>query len=317
MAFNPVGALNWLEKADAAQATKDKLISDREDLILAAYLKKGGTTSASGSGTGSNPQTAAEAALRLQKRIDESGITDEDTLGYLKNITSDPYAAEDVLKFIDDQAKNYDRVINLQDLPTLINIVKAPASVEEKIDLFKEFELVDLSNKEEYYKLAEKVNKMTTKNGRTVFVDVKPEAIQKTDYTAREKQFEGVLQNVIRAARAGLENDPNKVETQNALNNLSSSDVGTRNDALEYLLSRFIDAEFITSLEQENPSAYRDLSKNFRIAPYLKTSLPQNQTGYPTPTQKHIDSLRNNPDRKAEFEEKFGPGSADRYLNNG
>lgn len=314
MAFSAVGALNWLEKADAAQAAKQKLISDREDLILASYLKKGGTVGGSG-GSGSNPQTAAEAALKLQKRIDESGITDEDTLGYLKNITSDPYAAEDVLKFIDDQAKNYDRVIKLQDLPTLIGVIKAPTSVQEKIDIFKEFELVDLSNKEEYYKLAEKVNKMTTKNGRTVFVDIKPEAIQKTDYTAREKQFEGVLQNVIRTARAGLENDPNRVQTQNALNNLSSSDPGTKADARDYLLSTFVDSEFITSLEQENPSSYRGLSNNYLIKPYLTTSQPTNE--YPTPTQQHIDSLRNNPDRKAEFEEKFGPGSADRYLNNG
>ena len=158
---------------------------------------------------------------------------------------------------------------------------------------------------------------MTTKGGRTVFVDVQPGAIQKTDFTAREKQFEGVLQNVIRTARAGLENDPNRVETQNALNNLSSSDAGTRNDALDYLLSRFINPEFIASLEQENPSAYRDLSNKFRINPYIATSVPQNETVYPKPTKRHTESLKNNPERKAEFEAKFGPGSADRYLNNG
>ena len=313
MAFSAIGALDYLKTVDEERKRKEDLIAAREDALLSLYIKKGDSTS-----TGTDKkQGAAEAAFKLQERINNSGIKDEETLNYLNNIVSDPFASQEVLKFIEEQATDYDRVINLQDLPTMISIIKAPTSVDEKIDLFKEFDVVDLSNKEEYYKLAKRINSITTKSGRTAFVDIKPEAIQKTDYTAREKQFEGVLQNVIRIARAGLKNDPNKVETQNALNNLSSSDAGTRNDALDYLLSRFIDAEFITSLEQENSSAYRDLSKNFRIAPYLKTSVPQNETVYPIPTEKHIESLRNNPDRKAEFEEKFGPGSADRYLNNG
>ena len=312
MAFSAIGALDYLKTVDEERKRKDDLIASREDALLGLYLKKGGSTSTS---TDKN-QGAAEAAFKLQKRIDGSGIQDEDVLGYLNNIVSDPYAAQEVLEFIEEQATDYDRVINLQDLRTMISIVNAPTSVDDKIDLFKEFDVVDLSNKEEYYKLAKRINNMTTKNGRTVFVDVKPEAIQKTDFTAREKQFDGVLQNVIRTARANLENDPNRTATMGALNNLKSSDPGTRADARDYLLSTFIDAEFITSLEQENPSAYRGLSNNFLVKPYITTSVPQNEIVYPTPTERHIESLRNNPERKAEFEAKFGPGSADRYLNN-
>jgi hypothetical protein len=312
MAFSAIGAMDYLKSVDEERKRKEDLISGREDALLDLYVKKGGTTSADTD----KKQSAAEAAFKLQERIDGSGIQDEETLNYLNNIVSDPFAAQEVLEFINEQATDYDRIINLQDLRTMIDIVKAPTSVDDKIDLFKEFDVVDLSNKEEYYKLAKKINSMTTKGGRTVFVDVKPGAIAKTDFTAREKQFEGVLQNVIRTARAGLENDPDKIQTQNALNNLSSSDAGTKADARDYLLSRFITPEFIKSLEEENSSAYRGLSKNHLIKPYLTTSLPQNQTTYPIPTQKHIESLKNNPDRKAEFEEKFGPGSADRYLKN-
>jgi hypothetical protein len=314
MAFSSLGALNYFEKVDEEKARQDDLRTRREDALLGLYLKGGGAAGKANK----DVETAAEAALKLQRRITDSGIEDEETLNYLNNITSDPYASKEVLDFLEDQAINYDRVINLQDLPTMISIIKAKTSVEDKIDLFKEFEVVDLTNKEEYYKLAQKINNMTTKSGRTVFVDVQPEAIQKTDFAAREKQFEGVMQNVIRIARAGLENDPNRVQTQNALNNLTSSDAGTKADARDYLLSTFITPDLITSLETENPSAYRGLSNNFLIKPYIATSVPQNQTTYPEPSAADINLLKQNRESqvfKDFFNETYGPGAADRVLN--
>ena len=314
MAFSSLGALNYFEKVDEEKARQDDLRTRREDALLGLYLKGGGAAGKANK----DVETAAEAALKLQRRITDSGIEDEETLNYLNNITSDPYASKEVLDFLEDQAINYDRVINLQDLPTMISIIKAKTSVEDKIDLFKEFEVVDLTNKEEYYKLAQKINNMTTKSGRTVFVDVQPEAIQKTDFAAREKQFEGVMQNVIRIARAGLENDPNRVQTQNALNNLTSSDAGTKADARDYLLSTFITLDLITSLETENPSAYRGLSNNFLIKPYIATSVPQNQTTYPEPSAADINLLKQNRESqvfKDFFNETYGPGAADRVLN--
>lgn len=302
------------DKRYAEQQWEKNLIAKREDQLLGMYLKGGGVGGKSSKGV----ENAAEAALKLQKRINNSGIQDEDTLSYLNNILEDPYAAKDVLDFIDDQAVNYDRVIKLQDLPTMISIVQAPTSVEDKIDLFKEFEVVDLTNKEEYYKLAQRINNMTTKGGRTVFVDVKPEAIQKTDFAAREKQLEGVIQNAIRAARVNLENDPDRVRTQNALNNIKSSDDGTRFDAREYLLSKFVTPENISSLEDENPSYYRGLSTHPIIRQHLKISLPQDETTYPEPSAADINLLRQNRESqvfKDFFDETYGPGAADRVLN--
>jgi len=314
MAFSAIGAMDYVKSVDEERKRRDDLIASREDALLGLYLKKGGSTS-----TGTDKkQGAAEAAFKLQKRIDGSGIQDEETLNYLNNIVSDPFAAQEVLEFINEQATDYDRVINLQDLPTMISIIKAPTSVDDKIDLFKEFDVVDLSNKEEYYKLAKKINNMTTKGGRTVFVDVQPEAITKTDFTAREKQFQGVLQNAIRTARSGLETDPSRTQTQNALNNLTSRDPGTVADARDYLLSKFITKENILSLEEENPSAYRGLSNNFLIKPYLVTSVPQNETVYPEPSAADINLLKQNKDSevyKNFFDETYGPGAADRVLN--
>jgi hypothetical protein len=316
MAFNPIGIQTWLEKADAAKAKEDELIRSREDALLDLYIKSGGS---GGTGKSKDTITAAESALKLQQRINDSGIEDEDTLNYLSSILDDPYAAKDVLDFIEDQAINYDRVINLQDLPTIISIVQAPTSVQDKIDLFKEFDVVDLTNKEEYYKLAKRITDMTTKGGRTVFVDIQPETIQKTDYAAREQQYQSVIRNVVRTARAGLENDPDKVNAQNALNNLKSSDSGTRADAEAYLLSRFITPEFITSLEEENPSFYRGLSKHPNIREYIKSSMPttpQNKI-YPEPSSADITLLKQNKNSnvyKNFFDETYGPGATDKAL---
>jgi len=314
MAFSAIGAMDYVKSVDEERKRRDDLIASREDALLGLYLKKGGSTS-----TGTDKkQGAAEAAIKLQERINSSGIQDEETLNYLNNIVSDPFASQEVLEFINEQATDYDRIINLQDLPTMISIIKAPTSVEDKIDLFKEFDVVDLSNKEEYYKLAQRINNMTTKSGRTVFVDVQPEAIQKTDFTAREKQLEGVLQNAIRAARVNLENDPDRVKTQNALNNLSSRFPGTVADARDYLLSKFITQENILSLEDENPSYYRGLSTHPIIRQYLKISLPQDETIYPEPSAADINLLRQNRESqvfKDFFDETYGPGAADRVLN--
>jgi len=306
MAFNPVGVVNWLEKADAAKAREEELIRSREDALLGLYLKGGKSGSATKERVG-----AAEAAIKFQNRIDSSGFTDEETLNYLNNIASDPYASQDVLKFIDEQATEYDRVINLRDLPTMISIIEAPTSDDDKIDLLKEFEVVDLTNKDEYYKLAERITNMTTKNGRTVFVDIGPDVIAKTDFTVREKQFEGVQKQVIRMAQVAVDsNHPEAMRIQSELNNLGSSQSALVDRATEYLFEMFITPELVQGLEEENPTAYRELSKNHLIQPYLITS----DNTFPEPSQAAIEALLADPSKRAEFDLKFGPGSSDEYL---
>ena len=310
------GMLNYFDKKDAERLRIDELKNRREHFILQLGLAGGGGSSSSSK----KSEGAAEKAFIMQSRLDKSGITDETTLNWYNNLFSDPIATADAHDFIEDQAKNYDRNINLRDMPTLSAIVPANIPVKEKIDLLKEFEIVDLTNNEEFYELAQKVNNMANQSGRTVFLDINPEAIQKTDFQDREKQFEGVLQNVVRTARAGLKNDPDYEKTQNALNNLTSSDPGTKADARDYLLSRFITPEFIGSLETENPSAYRGLSENYIVKPYLKfseTTTTENSTTRPIPTSQAIAALQNNPTEQMiiDFNNFYGPNAADQYLD--
>jgi hypothetical protein len=289
--------INYFDKIKAEQIRLDEIKNNREEFLLKLDLAGGG----SGSSSGKKSAGAAEKAFKMQDRLDKSGITDETTLNYYSNLFKDPLATADAYDFIEDQAKNYDRVIDLKDMPSLAAIVPAKIPVKEKIDLLKEFEIVDLTNNEEFYELARKVNNMTNKSGRTAFLDINPEAIQKTDYTAREKQLDSVRKNVIRTARAGLDNDPDKIETLNALNNLSSSNAGTRDDAEAYLFSRFITPEFIASLEEENSSFYRGLSKHPDLSGYIKSSMATTSQTVVTPpvsTTRVVTQQMANKDRR-------------------
>ena len=315
MAYSSIGAINLLDKIKAEQIRLDDLENDRQEFLLKLGFAGGG----SGSGSGKRSEGAAEKAFIMQSRLEKSGITDETTLNYYNNLFSDPLATADAYDFIEDQAKNYDRVISLKDMPTLSAIVPANIPVKEKIDLLKEFEIVDLTNNEEFYELAQKVNNMTNQSGRTAFLDINPEAIQKTDYTAREKQIDSVRKNVIRTARAGLDNDPDKTTTLSKLNNLTSSDPNVRAEAEIYLFSKFITPEFIASLEEENPSFYRGLSKHPDLSGYIKSSMvttSQNKI-YPEPSSADITLLKQNKNSdiyKNFFDETYGPGAADKAL---
>ena len=296
MGFSSIGFNEYIDEMLIKEEKEKDLITQREDFLLKLGLAGGGGSA----GSTKNNANAAEKALKMQSRLSSSDIRDEDTLNWYNNLFTDSIATAEVYDFLNDQAKNYDRNINLRDVPTLINIISSPAPVQEKIDLFKEFEIVDLSDKEEFYNLAQKVSSMTAQSGRTVFIDIDPETIQKTDYTAREKQLDSVRKNVIRTARAGLENDPDRVNTQNALNNLTSSDSGTRADAEAYLFSRFITPEFITSLEEENSSFYRGLSKHPDLSGYIKSSMPTSDIvpTSPTNTTRVITQEMANKDRR-------------------
>ena len=47
-----------------------------------------------------------------------------------------------------------------------------------------------------------------------------------------------------------------------------------------------------------------------------KGVIEQPKVTFPTPNNKAIEFLRNNPDQKAAFEQKYGPGSSANYISN-
>lgn len=324
MAFSWIGANRWADEVIQNKKDQDEFNKrvrlQREEAILASYIKNSGPA-----GTGTNKANGAvEKATKLRSRIEDLNITDEGLKGYFDNILSDPYASADIMDFLEDQAKNYDRVIKLQDLPNIINIVNSPASTQEKFDLIKELDVVDLTNKNDYLKLATKVANMTGKEGRTVFIDVPETVVSKADFTTREKQFEGVRKEVVRMATVARDSGhPEAVRIQAELENLGSNESALVDRAEQYLMSMFVTPEFIQGLEDEYPTPYRGLSKNHLVAPYIKTSpsqepLPEpSEKTYPQPSQQDIDILkqnRNSQQHKDYFDEIYGPGAAEKVL---
>ena len=317
MAFNPVGVVNWLEKADAAKAKEDELIRSREDTLLALALKKGGTGSTS---TTEKNETAAAAALKLQERFTNANITDENTINFFNRVFEDPYASQEVLTFLEDQAKDQQRDIRLEDLPDILGIVDAPTTVDDKIDLLKEFEIVDLSNKEEYYKLAQKVNNMTKKSGRTVFIDVPSSSLIDPEQQIKRfnEQFELLGSVLTLDAQQFVINNPDPSndqtnQTMTAIKNLEDGTDVQKTIAMQYLYKTYAEGPEWLKEKMERFSALKGIDKDPRMQSILALSEPAEPS-----TQTNItrvvtqDMVNKNPDlqpyvgQEVEFELRDG-----------
>jgi hypothetical protein len=332
MAFSPVGALNWMRTANQNyredKLARENLIARREDALLSLYIKNGGEYK--NTKTGKTYNDAAKNALLLQDRVNNhlEDTNDPDLLEFYNNILEDPMAASEVLEFINSQEKDFDRIISIQDVPQYINIVNAPdIPVQEKIDIFKELELADLTDKEEYYELASKIQNMTNKSGRTVFTDVVPgSGIKQEDVIKRAEAMYGMMTGLlVPVAETWLNNapdpkSPQATRTMSELRNLESPDEFTKAKARKYLFETYTTPEFVSNLEKTMPTAFKDLSKIPQIVTLFQSQKPLKvetaSTVYPTPKPESIAALINNPTEEmiAEFNRYYGPNKAANYL---
>jgi len=286
MAFSPEGALNWLNKTQTRlredELARNELIARREDALLSLYIKNNGTYT--NTRTGEKYNTAAKDALLLQDRVNNhlEENNDPDLLDFYNNILEDPMAASEVMEFINSQEKDHNRVISIQDVPQYINIVNAPdIPVQEKIDIFKELDLVDLTNKEEYYELASKIQNMTNKSGRTVFTDVVPGSGISTPEAIDEatKMLSTVNELIVPIAQTWLANAPDPkssqaTKTASELKNLESTDEFVRAKARKYLFETYTTPEFVKNLEESMPKFFRGLSKTPQIVTLFQSQKP-------------------------------------------
>lgn len=321
MAFSAVGALNWMKAANANyredQLRQENLRTRREDALLSLYLKNGGTYGSKKNGEKYN--SAAKNALLLQDRVKNSELDPQDVKFY-NDILEDPMAAEEVMAFLEEQETKFNRVIPLSDVPQYINIVNAPnIPVEEKIDIFKELDLVDLTDKEEYYKLASRIQNMTTKSGRTVFTDVVPgsQIDQSATIKLAEEQYTMMTELLVPNAQTWLSANPDPanpqaIETAKAIQNINSNEPLKKAEARKYLFETYTTKDFVAGLEKNMPEYFRGLSK----VPQIKTLLDA-QAPFAVPTPEDIQLLKSNPseEMKQKFNTIYGPGAADRVLN--
>ena len=149
MAFNPIGVVNWLEKADAAQAKEKELEREREDTLLGIYLKK---LDAQQTAKGTDKYlTAAEAAMKLQDRVDNADLNEEDR-AFFSSIAEDPFAAQKVLDLVEKNVTETGATIALSDVRSLINIVGSKMSTKDKVDYLSLITGADVSNDEKFRK---------------------------------------------------------------------------------------------------------------------------------------------------------------------
>ena len=312
MAFSAIGALDYLKTVDEEKKRKEDLIAAREDALLSLYIKKGGSTS-----TGTDEkQGAAEAAFKLQERFKKSNVTDEKTVNFFNRVFEDPYASKEVLDFLDEQAKNQQREIRLEDLPNILSIVNAPTTVEDKIDLLKEFEIIDLSNKEEYYTLAQRVNNMTKKSGRTVFIDVPSSSLIDPEKQIKRFNEQFSLLGSVLALTAQdfiIKNpDPSNEKTQQTITAIKNITDGTdtqKTIAMQYLYKTYAKGPEWLQTQMEKYSTLRGIDKDPRMQSILALSEPVETNIKRVITQDMVDrdsSLKPYIGQEVEFELRDG-----------
>ena len=282
MGWSSQGALDYLDYVDKEKQRKEDLKNKREDTLLSLYLAGEG---GSGSTKSKNMESAIEATSILQQRVKDSEINSEKALNFYNSVFEDPYAAQDVLNFLNEQASQFQNDISLEDLPDIISIVNAPTTTEDKIDLFREFELVDLSNKEEYFKLAKKIKNMTRKSGRTAFIDIPSSTLIDPEKSIKrfDEQFELIGELLAMKGQEFLANNPDPSNeksrlTQTAIEDLRNGTPEAKTLATQYLYKTYATEGWLKTQMESFPSTLKGIDKDPRMQSIISLSNPSNRT---------------------------------------
>jgi len=278
MAFSFAGANEALEER-AARVREDKLRED--DLALArenslfqlALAKQKGMSDFK---TSDKYMSAVGDTIKLQTRIKNADL-DTETLDFFKPILEDPFASADIMKFINTQKKE-GVDIRVSDIPSMMTIVKSNAPVQEKMDFIKVITGADLTNKDQYYKIAQQINDITTTVGRTVFTDTRPGV--GVDFEQKEKRQQKMVDiieyQIEPMARAFVANNPNSNDDsvrriQAALNSLGGNNA---KQAMHTLMTEFLKPVKFKELMKRYPEEFKGAETNPYLPPIL--FLPDN-----------------------------------------
>jgi hypothetical protein len=279
MGWSSQGALDYLDYVDKEKQRKEDLKNKREDTLLSLYLAGEG---GSGSTKSKNMESAIEATSILQKRVKDSEINSEKALNFYNSVFEDPYAAKDVLDFLNEQASQFQNDISLEDLPDILSIVNAPTTTEDKIDLFREFELVDLSSKEEYFKLAKKIKNMTRKSGRTAFINIPSSALidPKKSIERFDEQFEFIGELLAIKGQEFVFNNPANDKsrlTQTAIDDIRNGTPEAKALATQYLYKNYATKDWLKTTMERYPSTLKGIDKDPRMQSIISLSNPSNR----------------------------------------
>ena len=217
----------------------------------------------------------------LVNKAKENNEFDETTEKFISKIQSDPHAVVDLVKFLKSQASDKDRVFKLNDLPTVVSIIQNPNQTEEeKFDLFKELELVDLKDPDDFVDLYTKIMKIDTNSygdRRNIFIttDLGLDIDAKKSIDLSSSQLNDITGLIVSQARNYLKNNPNAAdeksrETTAAISNINSSDQGVKENARGILFNYYLTPNFVDQVLAE--PQYRDLKGKLSFTSLLKNS---------------------------------------------
>ena len=177
MAFSYAGAVASIDKRKAKDREdflrEEDLANSRENSFLQLHL-----SSLKEKSTFKNSPAAIAAAsdaVKFKTRIsaDESLSVEQRDI-YNGIATTDPFAAQELYNFQNEQALKFQRNLNLSQIYDLITINSMEAPIEEKIETVKATTDIDFRNKEEYIQAMESLASINNTPGRSTIIDFAP-----------------------------------------------------------------------------------------------------------------------------------------------
>ena len=260
---------------------KDELAFNREMMALNSYLdqKKAYSTKPK---KGYDTQSLIDARNTLKSYIEDIDPEDMDeaTKKIITQAQEEPHLAVDIVNFIKDQAKNYQNVIKITELPTLINIIENPKlDDEQKFDFVKELDLIDINDRNQFKELMIKIKNLSGSElgidrdlrQYTLVTDIETSIKQKELREKEDGQILGIATLLSNFAQRFVNEsanpqDPKVVETLSALRDLGRSGSGSeitqlKNKAIGTLYRLHLGSDFMREYIIGNP-LFMGLEKN-------------------------------------------------------
>ena len=275
MGWSWAGALSGIDKMQAKALKEDELSNEREKSLLGLYLAK--LEKQSTAKTGDKYRNAAQSAMKLQKRVSQADLDEED-LAFFNTIIEDPFAAEEVLTFLDNNVTATGVPIPLSDVKPMLNIVNSNMPEADKIDYMSLITGADLSDSTKYYELAQQISSITAAPGRTVLTDVKPEArvVPKTQDELFKRQLEVVSGNLLRNAKKEIEDNNADSSIQRVRDLISAVQMveSGNTDQMKFGIDALMETYLTAKTFKENyTDVYPELFKGWEKNWYLPQSL--------------------------------------------
>jgi len=174
MAFSYAGAVASIDERKAINRENfirlEDLANSRENSFLQLHL-----SSLKEKSTFKNSPAAVSAArdaMKFKSRIsgDESLSVEQKNI-YNGIATTDPFSAQELYKFQNEQALKFQRNLNLSQIFDLVTINSMEAPIEEKMETVKATTDIDFRNKKEYIEAMESLVSINKTPGRSTLID--------------------------------------------------------------------------------------------------------------------------------------------------